>query len=431
MMNYVGNQTEAKNSSGGLLMKVFSVFVLAFCLTACAYNGKIHEDFYKPDQSDTGKIKLTVGVAQSQKNKDCAFTPSIDGFSMNVGISPGLANALTKELSGIFNKVVLLDGVGCIDCDMIVLHDFIWKTRYANSFSGDCSFDTFLELTFREKNNTILTKIKANDSIFYAVPPSVNATAFLTGFSLFVLSPLTFPIMTEITGSYTVELIEGSLSRLINQAGEEVAVNASLKEAYVKPSVINPGTSEPAQARSKYDDLIKAVVVIRSSNSLGTGFFISGNGHLVTNKHVVGSDSTVSVRLNDGRTLFGNVIATFDHYDLAIVKVNGNNFNWLMLEETNETPIGSDVIAIGTPQGLSWSVTKGIVSAFRKAGDVGIVQTDTAINSGNSGGPLISLSNGKVIGVNTFGYRKDISEGLNFAISSRDVIKVSSEYTKK
>lgn len=78
-------------------------------------------------------------------------------------------------------------------------------------------------------------------------------------------------------------------------------------------------------------------------------------------------------------------------------------------------------MAIGTPMGLEWSVSKGIVSGVRSLDGVEYLQTDTPINSGNSGGPLISLESGKVLGVNTFTVKKDIAEGLNFAIASNEI----------
>jgi len=83
--------------------------------------------------------------------------------------------------------------------------------------------------------------------------------------------------------------------------------------------------------------------------------------------------------------------------------------------------IGNDVIAIGTPVGLDWSVSRGIVSAVRIDGSRRLIQTDAAVNQGNSGGPLIELASGYVVGVNTIVIRKDIAEGLNFAVSSQDV----------
>ena len=109
--------------------------------------------------------------------------------------------------------------------------------------------------------------------------------------------------------------------------------------------------------------------------------------------------------------------------DLALISVKGNKFPCLRLAKGNEGGVGSDVIAIGTPKGLSWSVSKGIVSAIRDSNSLRIIQTDAAVNTGNSGGPLVDLKTGRVIGVNTFGFKKSTSEGLNFAISSLDVIQ--------
>ncbi len=83
--------------------------------------------------------------------------------------------------------------------------------------------------------------------------------------------------------------------------------------------------------------------------------------------------------------------------------------------------IVKEVLAIGSPKGLSWSVSKGIISAVRQYGDIQVVQTDAPINSGNSGGPLIDLETGMVVGINTFGFRKDLAEGLNFAVAADEI----------
>jgi len=88
------------------------------------------------------------------------------------------------------------------------------------------------------------------------------------------------------------------------------------------------------------------------------------------------------------------------------------------------------VLAIGTPEGFDWSITKGIVSAWRPSANCTLIQTDTAINRGNSGGPLISLKTGKVVGVNTLAFKKHIAEGLNFAVSSQDIIESFPEIQK-
>ena len=174
---------------------------------------------------------------------------------------------------------------------------------------------------------------------------------------------------------------------------------------------------------SIYDALIDAVVVVNSTNGIGTGFFISTNGYIITNNHVVGSDSTLSLRLRDGRTILGNVEKRIPEKDLALIKVYGDSFPWLVLGNLSDAPVGLEVLAIGTPEGLDWSIAKGIVSAHRPIKNCTLIQTDTAINQGNSGGPLISLKSGKVVGVNTLGFKKHIAEGLNFAVSSQDIIE--------
>jgi S1-C subfamily serine protease len=181
---------------------------------------------------------------------------------------------------------------------------------------------------------------------------------------------------------------------------------------------------------SKYNDFLNGVVIVRSSHSIGTGFFVTKDGYIITNNHVVGNDSAVSIKLRIGQIMLGNVLSTNRERDLALIKVEGDNFSWLSLGNLKDAGIGTDVLAVGTPQGFDWSVTKGIISAIRNFGEIIVIQTDTAINSGNSGGPLISLNNGAVIGVNTFGLRKDTTEGLNFAIASDEIKKAFPQYVK-
>lgn len=181
---------------------------------------------------------------------------------------------------------------------------------------------------------------------------------------------------------------------------------------------------------SMYDDLLNCVVVVRNSSGMGTGFFVTADGYIITNNHVVSRDKTVSVTLRNGKTILGDVLSTDKVKDLALIKVEGNNYLWLTLGKLTDARVGDDVIAIGIPERLGWSVSKGIVSATRNVEDVILIQTDTAINHGNSGGPLISLKNGSVIGVNAFGFRKDIAEGLNFAVSAEEIIKAFPQIQK-
>jgi len=191
----------------------------------------------------------------------------------------------------------------------------------------------------------------------------------------------------------------------------------------------SPLEENPTQGFSKYDDFLNAVVIVRVRDGHGSGFFVSPDGYLITNHHVVENERTVSIRLRNGMTSFAEVLKVDKGRDLALLKMNvTDKCPWLALGSTADTSILDEVIAIGSPKSetLGWSVTKGVISEIRQDGGREVVQTDAAVNKGNSGGPLISLASGKVIGVNTFAWRKDETEGLNFAVSANDVRKAFS-----
>jgi serine protease Do len=135
----------------------------------------------------------------------------------------------------------------------------------------------------------------------------------------------------------------------------------------------------------------------------GSGFFISADGYAVTNDHVVNNAKTVQVITDDGRTLDAKVVGTDAKTDLALIKVNGNNFPFVHFAD-HDPRIGDWVIAVGNPFGLGGTVTAGVVSASGR--DIGAgpyddyLQIDAPINRGNSGGPAFDVD-GNVIGVNT------------------------------
>jgi endonuclease YncB( thermonuclease family) len=179
----------------------------------------------------------------------------------------------------------------------------------------------------------------------------------------------------------------------------------------------------PKASPAKFDDLLNCVVVVETGSSIGSGFFVSSAGLIVTNYHVVEHSRTgaVDVKTRDSRTMRGKVVRTDPARDLALIQVDGSGFPYLRL--TVDADIGSEVLAIGAPLDLEWSMTKGIVSGFRNDNGVADVQTDAAINPGNSGGPLILVQSGKVIGVNTWKVVKVGVTGLNFAVSTKEILK--------
>lgn len=141
-------------------------------------------------------------------------------------------------------------------------------------------------------------------------------------------------------------------------------------------------------------------------NSLGTGFLISQDGYVLTNHHVVDGADTVKITLSDRREFTAKVIGSDEQSDVALLKIDAKSLPFLRLANASLTKPGQWVIAIGSPFGLDHSVTAGIVSAVGRSNPyadqqyVPFIQTDVAINQGNSGGPLLNTS-GEVVGINS------------------------------
>jgi serine protease Do len=165
--------------------------------------------------------------------------------------------------------------------------------------------------------------------------------------------------------------------------------------------------------------------------ALGSGFVIEDDGYIVTNNHVVDEADEVKVRMWDNREFDAEVIGTDPQTDLALIKIEAADLHELPLGDSDGVRVGEDVIAVGNPFGLGGTVTRGIVSAMARDINAGpyvdFIQTDAAINHGNSGGPLLNLE-GEVIGVNSAIYSPNGgSVGVGFAIPSNTVKMVVAE----
>jgi serine peptidase DegS len=191
------------------------------------------------------------------------------------------------------------------------------------------------------------------------------------------------------------------------------------------PAVVNINTTRvvertmPPQLEQLFGDRWR--LRPRIERSLGSGVVIDDAGHIVTNNHVVPEASTVSVEISDGRVAEAKVLGRDPDTDLAVLEIELDDLPTMPLGRSDTLRVGDVVLAIGNPLGLSQTVTQGIVSATGR-GQLGVadfenfIQTDAAINFGNSGGALIN-SSGELIGINTAILARNSGiEGISFAI---------------
>jgi S1-C subfamily serine protease len=198
----------------------------------------------------------------------------------------------------------------------------------------------------------------------------------------------------------------------------------------VSPGVVNISTEEIIQsnpfsrmdpfADSFFRDFFDTVPAQRSRTSLGSGFIIDPEGHVVTNEHVIARATNIAVTLADNRTFTAKVIGADEDFDIAVLKLQTDEkLPFLPAGTSSDLMPGETVVAIGNPFGLSHTVTTGVISAVNRSLKTesriyeNFIQTDAAINPGNSGGPLVNL-NGEIVGINTAIYQE--GQGIGFAI---------------
>jgi serine protease Do len=202
---------------------------------------------------------------------------------------------------------------------------------------------------------------------------------------------------------------------VVQLTGSEAVVQVAAK---VSPAVVTITTQSAGGTLSPFSV---------PSTGVGSGFIYDASGLILTNYHVVEGGGNLSVTLQDGRELAGRVVASDPDHDLAVVKIDATGLPTVAIGTSASLKVGQLVVAIGSPLGtFTDSVTSGILSATGRSITVGdpatrqrrtmsnLLQTDAAINEGNSGGPLLDAS-GRVIGINTASASS--AEGIGFAIA--------------
>lgn len=180
---------------------------------------------------------------------------------------------------------------------------------------------------------------------------------------------------------------------------------------------------KPIKQPTNIKESIKATVIIKSKEGHGSGFFISNDGYIITNHHVISKNSDYKVILNDGTELSAKIVRSNKAIDLALLKVESNQEFAFLLPEKQNYNIGDEILAIGAPNSvqLGNSVSKGIVSGVRKNKGMNYLQTDAKVNGGNSGGPVV-MKNGELTSVVQYKIVGGNTEGLSFSIPAYDII---------
>lgn len=219
----------------------------------------------------------------------------------------------------------------------------------------------------------------------------------------------------------TVEALSSSFADIAQQV-EPAVVNIDTKG--IVPEITMKGEKPTNGTPDEILDYFKKQMPRRPSYAVGSGFIVDKSGYILTNQHVIEDSSRITVRLQNGEEYLANVIGEDNETDLAVLKIDaGKDLPSVKLGDSNSAQVGDWVLAIGSPFGLAQTVTAGIISQTNRETPFAtpfqkFIQTDAAINRGNSGGPLVNMK-GEVIGINSqIATTTGDYNGIGFALPS-------------
>jgi len=252
-----------------------------------------------------------------------------------------------------------------------------------------------------------------------------------------------------VAASVLVATLAGGVTGALVAGEQEPATAPTTAAAAARPPAVTGQADVSAVAATVLPSVVQVDVSTARGHAVGSGVILSADGTILTNRHVVDQPGELTVTLNDGRTVPARVVTTADNTDLAVLRAEGvDGLTPAALGDSDSVRTGDQVVAVGSPGGLRGTVTSGIVSAVNRevaispqqSGANGVpftgssrpeatyraIQTDAAINQGNSGGPLFNTA-GQVIGINSSMYSPVStadgaagSVGIGFAIPIND-----------
>ena len=232
-----------------------------------------------------------------------------------------------------------------------------------------------------------------------------------------------------------VAVCAGAQPEKLSKSFAEITKKVEPAVVSIDTKVTSPQTTakvspSPGEKDDDIMDFLRRQMAQRPVYGVGSGFIVDKSGYILTNAHVIAGASRITVKLDSGEEYPGTVLGSDDETDLAVVKIDAKkDLPFLTFGDSDKAEVGDWVLAIGSPFGLTKTVTAGIISQTRRETPYAtafqrFIQTDAAINRGNSGGPLVNMD-GQVIGVNSqIATSTGDYNGVGFALPSREAENV-------
>ena len=418
--------------------------LLLFCLlvSACSYHGRLRRGIYK-DASVSDKIEARVLVISDRfiqpdfSFQDDNLSPVNEySFATADAVAVAAADALgtlfshvdagPKSLASQYDLIAEVDYKVEDDRRLYVnkieeTGRFLWiRRQYVPGFS------TYVTLTIRQPHNKIpLLSFSSTRHSNLAYNDLAVGLHWFNELTFSLLFPIVAPAYVQATGVSARTILEKDLRVSLQEIMGKIVENRIVFTPAGDPFL--PRRDEP------YKEYLKKTVFLELPNGHGTGFFISSDGYILTNAHVVDEYRVARFYLYEDLPFipyraeppfrYARLIKLNKSRDLALLKAEGEYPYFKLDDDRSHYQTGQTVLTLGNPQDKMWTMSQGIISAVHNHNGTDEIQIDSSVNPGNSGGPLVLKSTGEVIGVISRGIAPSAGSGIGYAISVFEVLR--------
>lgn len=375
---------------------------------------KLRKEFSERDQLlmvavDTPKIAMaenamlgTINGSKKYRNDDeisriTGFVHNIDNQLLyafeNAGILASFYKIDKKDRVNLYKPKIIFKPV-------IKNTSFQLKGKMLRDYTGPCQVDCDWQISLISNPAKVIATIPLKTS-FYRTSDNYEL------------------IIHQMIWESQRDLVEiDTLFSYLVKIEKDYLINSKTEPISITPAAPLKFTN----SKEMIKEASKAVVIVEEKDGYGSGFFVSPDGFIITNYHVVSSEKDIKVKLPNGDKLPAEIVRINNDFDLALLKVAFKPEISLNFESKSD--VSDEIYAIGTPLGknLGQTITKGIISGYRDFNGVRLIQTDVSINEGSSGGPLLN-ENGKVLGMATMKAKGAGIEGIGFGIPASIILE--------